>query len=270
MKVILALAVLATSVTAVAASDSSINDLQYLPNAGTFLGSSSYTHLKYDGGKQNTFTQRVGYSLADNLFVDANVSYSGGDSGSNKGLGDVVLNGRYRLSDSSANRLDLIGGLSISPGDSEVETDNDSNAYSGGHALRVGAEYGNKTSERQWSFGAFYIHQLESTTKYKGGFGKDKEEAHGVLSLSAQLLTKITETSYFKTFGAVDFAQEHDTDSDSGDFENAGATIWRIGGEYQYVCSKDFYVGLGATTYQFGESSSGPIMQYTASANYQF
>lgn len=269
MKSFIALAVLATSVSAFAAPDSSINDLQYLPDAGTLFGSTSYTHFKYDGGKQNTFSQRIGWSLSDSLFLDATVAYDGGDAGSNEGINDVVVNGRYRLSGSSANRFDLIGGVSISPGDSEVDSNGESNAYSGGHALRVGAEYGNKTSERQWSFGAFYNYFLEATTDYEG-FGKDKDEAHGALSFTAQLLTKITDSSYFRTFGAVNFTEKYDTDSDSGDFETPGQTVWQLGGEYQYLLSKDLYVGLEAASAQFGDSSVGPAMLYTARASYQF
>lgn len=269
MKSFLASALLAVSVSAVAAPDSSINDLQYLPDAGTLFGSTQYSHLKYDGGKQNTFSQRVGYSFVDYLFLDAIVAYDGGDAGSNEGFNDVVVNGRYRMSGSASNRFDLIGGVSISPGDSEVDSNGESNAYSGGHALRIGAEYGNKTSERQWAFGAFYNHFLGATTEYEG-FGKDEDDAHGALSFTAQLLTKITDSSYFRTFGAVDFTQKYDTESDSGDFETPGQTLWRIGGEYQYLLSKDVYVGLEATSYHVGDSSAAPIMQYTARASYQF
>ncbi len=271
MKVLLALAVLATSVTAVAASDSSINDLQYLPDAGTLFGNTQYSHLKFEDGKSNTLLQKVGYSLANNLFVDANVSYTHTDSGTSefKGLDDIVFNGRYRLSEASGNRFDLIGGVSISPDDSKVDGD-EGNSYSGGHALRIGAEYGNKTKERQWSVFAAYVHNLEAKTEYEDADETDTDDAHGQLSFGANLLTRIGEHCFIKTFAAVDFEEEYDTDSDSGDYENSGSTIWRLGGEYQHLLSQNLFVSAGATSLIIGSSDSSPIMQYHVGTSYQF
>ncbi len=263
--------VLALSASAFGAADSSINDLQYLPNAGTIFGSTQYSHLKFDGGKSNDLSQKVGYGIMDNLFVDIGLNYSHQDSGSSEftGLGDIAANGRYRLSGDAANRFDLIGGVTVSPSKEEIDNDGGNN-YSGGHTLKVGAEYGNKSNERQWSVGAYYTHLLEAKTEDTDLDETDKADAHGKLSLAANLLTRLGEKCFFKTFASVNFEQKYDVDSDSGDYENASNTLWNMGGEYQHLISNNLYVNVGASAYILGSSAAGTVMQYNVGASYQF
>lgn len=271
MKSIALASVLALSTAAFGAADTSINDLQYVPNAGTLFGSTQYSHFKYDSGKSNGVSQAVGYGLVDNLFLAANVGYSHSDSGSTefKGLSDIGLDARYRLSGSSANRFDLIGGVTISPDDSKIDED-EGNQYSGGHTVKIGAEYGNKSNERQWSLGAYYTQNLESKTEYEDVNETDTSDAHGELSFAANLLTRLGEKCFFKTSAGVNFEQKYDVDSDSGDYESAGQTTWNMGGEYQHLLSNDLYVNVGARALLFGSSAASPIMLYNVGANYQF
>jgi hypothetical protein len=269
MKSLALASVLALSTAAFGAADSSLNDLQYVPNAGTIYGSSQLTHFKYDTGESNAFNQRVGYSFTDNLFTEVALSYSftGNDSGFDA-LGDIVFNGRYRLMESNGNRFDLVGGVSISPEDSEMDGD-EGNNFSGGHSVKVGAEFGNKSNERQWSFGAFYTQNLEATTDYGDG-DEETADAHGNLSFAANLLTRLADKCFFKTVAAVNFEQKYDIDADFGNYEQAGTTIWNLGGEFQHFLSNDLYLNLGAQAYLFGRSSVGPAMLYNVGANYQF
>lgn len=270
MKSLALASVLAISASAFAADNSSLNDLQYVPNAGTLFGSSQLSHQKYTVGEDNAFFQKIGYGITNNFFAEVGLEYSfTGNGDGYDALGDIVFNGRYRLMESSGNRFDLIGGVSISPEDAESKGDKGNN-FSGGHAVRVGAEYGNKTNERQWSFGAYYTHLLESTTEY-GGSDEDKDDAHGMLSFGGNLLTRLGEHCFFKTFAAVNFIQKYDVENDAfGDYEVSGTTVWNYGGEYQHFLNSDLYLNIGAQALRAGESESVTVMKYTAGANYQF
>lgn len=269
MKSLALASVLVLSTAAFAAENTSLNDLQYVPNAGTLFGSSQLTHFKYETGESNAFNQRIGYSFTDKLFTEVALSYSfTGNGDGYDALGDIVFNGRYRLMESNGNRFDLVGGVSISPDDSEIDGD-EGNNFSGGHAVRIGAEYGNKSNERQWSLGAFYTQNFEATTDYGDG-DEEKADAHGTLSFSANLLTRLADKCFFKTVAAVNFTDKYDVDTDFGNFEMAGTTVWNMGGEFQHFLSNDLYLNLGAQAYMFGDSSVGPAMLYNVGANYQF
>lgn len=270
MKLLVASTVLALSASAFAAPDSSINDLQYLPDAGTIFGSTQFAHAKFDQGKGNALFQAVGYSVANNLFLDLGLAYSHIDAGSNefKGMNDIAVNGRYRLN-TTANRFDLVGGITVSPGKSEVDGD-EGNTFTGGHTVKVGAEYGNKTAERQWSVGAYYTYLLESKEEDKVQDETYDSDAHGQLGFAANLLTRIHENCFFKTFGSVDFESKYDSESSSGDTETAAQTQWQLGGEFQHLISKDLYINAGVTAQLDGDSSEGASMLYNIGANYQF
>lgn len=268
MKSLALASVLAISASAFGAADSSLNDLQYVPNAGTKFGSSQLTHLKYDGGENNAFNQRLGYSFTDKLFTEVALSYSfnGNDSGYDA-LGDIVFNGRFRMMESAGNRFDLIGGVSISPEDSEIDGDKGNN-FSGGHALRIGAEYGNKTNERQWSFGAYYVHNFKATTDFDGS--EEEADAHGTLSFAGNVLTRLGEHCFFKTTAGVQFTQKYDTDGEGYEYETSGQTLYNVGGEYQHFLSSNLYLNIGATAFIYKTETTGASMLYAAGANYQF
>lgn len=285
MKKLIAIAVLATTTASFAASNSSINDLQYLPNAGTLFGETNVNYLSFsdtifDGtGEARASTegyvlaQNIGYALRDNFSLSANLSYSnsksrftGDSSTTSSGLGDIGVNGRYRLVDAD-NRLDILGTVSISPGDEEVKSDGDSNAFSGGHSLSVGAEYGAKKEHHQWAVRALLTHNLKSTEDNKDDDVKYKTDAHNSIGFAAQLLTKITDANYIRNFAGVDFTEEYE---DNQDNSTSGSTVYTLGSEVQHVLSNDVFLKLGATALMPANGTSTVVMLYNFGARYQF
>ncbi len=285
MKKIFALSVLLATTGAFAAANSQINDLQYLPDQGTLFGSSNlsyhnYSDRFYDGtdlGKTSVegyiIGQSVGYSVMDNLFLSIDFSYansssstSGERSTESSGLNDIDVNGRYRLS-GDEKRLDILATLSISPGDDEVKSNGDSNAFSGGHSLAVGAEYGAKKDGHQWAIRGLLNHSFEATEDNKADDETYKTDAHNSLSFMGQLLTKLGEECYIRNFVGVDFTEEYDDDADT---TYRGSTIWTAGAEVQHLLSKDVFLKLGASALMPANGSSSVIMLYNFGANYQF
>lgn len=169
MKSLALASVLALSTAAFGASNSAVNDLQYLPNAGTFFGDTSFNSMKssneyFDGtetikseSKGFMVQQVAGYALMDNFSLALGLNYSDSkyettneETTKSTGLGDIGIASKYRLVDSTS-RLDLLANLSISPGDSETKSDGDSNNYTGGHTIDLGAEWGMKKENHQFS-----------------------------------------------------------------------------------------------------------------------
>lgn len=287
MKKILALSVLALSTTSFAASNSAVNDLQYLPDAGTLFGDTSYNYIKFTDSEfdgTNDISQRItgmilrqqiGYSLMNNLSLTLDLGYTDyenkttGESTSNtRGLNDIGILGKYRLIDSE-NRLDLLANLTVSPGDAEFKSNGDDNAYTGGHTAAIGAEYGAKKTGHQWSVRALYTYLFETTTKDKTASPTDtfKDDAHSQLFFGANLLTQLTEASYIKTFASVQFEQEFEDDDNN---ETMGSTGYILGGEYQHLMSKDLYLRGGFQSMIGGNGYNSIVMLYTLGAGYQF
>lgn len=284
MKVLATVAALALSTAAFAASNSSVNDLQYLPNAGTLFGDTSFNYLKYsdrefDGTNDVKFStkgflirQTAGYALRDNFSLALNLGYqntksesTGTDDHETSGLNDVELFAKYRLIDTE-NRLDILGQVTISPGDSEVD-DDEGNAYSGGHKVSVGADYGMKKANYQWSLRALYTYHLKATTEDKVLDEKIKDDAHSSLALQAQLLSQLGEKCFIRTFAGVDFEQEYDDNNDS---TTMGNTRYNLGGEYQHLMSQDLYLRAGFTTVISGNGYNSVVPVYHIGAGYQF
>jgi hypothetical protein len=278
-------AVLALSTTAFSASNSSVNDLQYLPNAKVVFGATALNAIKFSSRDFNgtstdhstssgtVVTQNIGFALMDNFSLSADLAYQNSKSevnGSNEskttGLGDVVFNGRFRVLDSE-NRLDILGKLAVSPGDNEIDSSGDSNAYSGGHELSVGAEYGIKQGTYQWSLSALLNHAFEATSKDKENDTKYKDEAHNGLNLGANLLTQISESNYIKNFAGVEFTEEYEDDDNS---TYSGSTNYNLGAEFQHVMNKDLYLKAGFNSFIGGSGYNFIVMFYTVGANYQF
>ena len=276
---------LALSTSAFAASNSSINDLQYVPNAGTIFGSTNFGYIKtssrqYNGTSYDHSTydglmvlQSVGYGVLDNLFLSADLTYgkskseeNGSETNKSSGLGDIGFTGRFRAIDSEK-RLDFLGKLTLSPGDSEIDSDGDSNSYSGGHSAALGAEYGTKKGAYQWSLSAMLTHYLESKTDDKENNNKYKDDAHNGLNLGANLLTQFSETCFVKTFVGVEFTEEYD-DDDNGSTD--GSSNYNVGTEFQHLLSKDLALKAGVAAYMGGSGYSYTVMFYTVGANYQF
>lgn len=285
MKFLALATTLALSTSVFAASNSSINDLQYLPDAGTVFGTTTFNYLKFSSRDFNgtatdhstssgsLVTQNIGYSVMNNFSVSADLVYSNSKSevnGANEskttGFGDVAINGKYRVIDAEK-RLDIVAKLSVSPGDAEVDSDGDSNGYSGGHALGLGADYGTKKGPYQWSVTAFLNHSFEATTDDKEVDKKFKNDAHNALSLGANLLTQLSESCYIKNFAGIEFTEEYD---DNNNGTTTGSTNYTLGSEFQHLVSKDLVVKAGVNTYIGGSGYNFVVLLYSLGASYQF
>ena len=284
MKAFLALAVLATSVSAVAASRE-IQDLMYLPNAGTVYGFSDFNYVDIKiGGDDFTndsdgfaLTQTVGYAPTDRLSVQGTLGYTKSDSESKsggtsedseaKGIRDPNVQVKFRAMDEDF-RLDLIGGAIISLGDSEIDDDGDSNYYQGGHSLFAGAQIGKKTDYSQWAILAQLQHNMKSTTD-EDSAGKVKDDAHNQLTLEASLLTKIAESNYIRTSATALMIEEFEDDNDA---TYTASTSQTFGAEYRYLFSKDVMLKVGASHGFVSTFKRGRFQNttYLAGLNYQF
>jgi hypothetical protein len=283
MKVLVAALAVSISGLSYAAQNSELYDLQYLPNAGTVYGISGLSYGRYSdtdftGGNEiktqvrgPVLSQSVGFAVLDNFTLSGTLSYSdienkttGEDTTTTKGLGDLQLDGRYRLTDST-NRLDLLSRVTLSPGDSEFKSNGDSNNYTGGHSVGFGAEYGAKLASHQWSVSALYNYNLKSTTDDNGT--KFKDDAHSSLEFAANLLTKLSEKSSIRSSVGVDLTEEYDDDNNGTTF---GSTIYTVGAQYQYLVSKDVLAIAGANALMGGNSFNYTIMFYNVSLAYQF
>lgn len=286
MKVLAAILLLGVSSLGYTAENSSINDLQYLPNAGTFFGTSSLNYFKASGESFNgttdirsrtsgpIFVQSLGYSLMNIFSLEAVLSYSdveskttGTSATKSSGLGDLGLLGRYRLLDSE-NRFDLLANLSLSPGKNELKANGDSNGYTGGHSIGLGAEYGLKKGGLQWSFSGNLTHNLESKTEDKSTGGVDyKDEAYNELSFAANLLTQIAEKNFFKFSLGANFSEEYEDDEGGTTYGNSS---YGVSGEFQHLFSVNFVVRAGARASLDGDGSGSSSMVYDLAATYQF
>ena len=167
MKFIIAICLLASATVSFAA-DRAIYDLMYLPKAGTFFGS---TEAGYGWGKSTMhddsgdiadleysaylLQQTVGYSVVDNLFISAAMSYqntdidvdvTGGDTDTYKTTGesDPRFEARFRAIETEY-LVDVLVGAEIATGDSETASaDNDGNNKNGGNVANVAVEIGQK------------------------------------------------------------------------------------------------------------------------------
>lgn len=289
MKVLLALAVLATSATALASS-SDIYDIQYLPNAGTTYGFSTLDYLQGKiepkGGSDSKikgprFEQTIGHSFSDRLSVQASLNYlkftnstSGSSDTDTKGISDPTVTARFRMID-EAIRLDLVGGALIGVGDNKTKSNGDSNNLNGGSNLFIGAQVGEKRENLQWSFLAQVTRHMEATFKDSSNSPSTtvKDDAHNDLLLRADLLNKLAEMSYLRSHLSTQFTDSYKDDS-TPKTETASQTIYEIGTEYQHLLSKDLMLRAGVD-YQLINQYAGQIDKISAwdfkiGANYQF
>jgi hypothetical protein len=285
MKLLALATALALSTSVFAASNSSIVDLQYVPNAGTVFGSTNLGYIntssrQFNGTSTDHYTydglllqQSVGYGVLNNLFLSADLTYgksksesNGSEDSKSSGLGDVDLNGRFRVIDSE-NRLDILGELTISPGDYEVETDGDSNNYSGGHAIALGADYGVKKGAYQWSVNALLTHYFESKTNDKASDSKYTDDAHNGLNLGANLLTQLSESCFIKNSLGAQFREEHDDDDNN---TTTGQSSYIVGSEFIHLLNKDISLKAGVNAFLGGSGYSYTVMFYSVGASYQF
>jgi hypothetical protein len=280
---------LATALTMVsvaqAASNSALYDLQYLPEAGTVFGSTSYSYYKYsnsyyDGTNDVTsrnnghsLSQIIGYVPVQNLFLQAAASYAdikskttGESETKSTGFNDFTLTGRYRVL-GGAQRFDLVGSFLFSPDDAVIESDEDMNNYSGGHTLNLGVEYGVKNEANQWSLGANFVRNFEATLDDKDTNDKTTDDAHNGLNFSAAMLTNFTEKFSIKNSLMVMFTEEYE-DDDNG--EVSASTNYLVEVKAQYLLSKDLMVVAGPRAVLGGSGYNFTYMIYDLGLNYQF
>lgn len=275
MKFLTFASVLALSTAAFAAPNTSINDLQYLPDAGTKYGFTQVNYVNDQDGSDRTsgfvFNQTIGYSLQNNLSLEVGIDYE--DITSRQGLDtngftNPTLHGKYRLIDQNNTRLDVFAGAHINAwGDAEV-TSNRNSANEGGHAFDIGAVYGHKHENFQWSVGASILRKLEETTKDKTDGSKEKHKAHNEVHLEANLLTAIYKNSFIKTTLGFEMDEPHEI---KGGGSHEAVNTYRIGVEYQHVCKNDLYLSAGLTqNTQNVNDEKGTYFLYHVGAGYQF
>jgi hypothetical protein len=286
MKVLLALAVLATTATAFADTQRAIYDVMYLPKAGTTYGISQgeyitakikgdgFSDVKFDGYR---ITQTIGHSFTDRLLLSAALNYTditvdgtdGDNDSTSSGVSDPRVDARFRVMDENF-VIDIVGGALISRGDSEVESDNDSNNLQGGSSFNAGVQFGQKFDSVQWAVLGQLTHNLERTTEFDDG-DDVKDDSNNAFLLKADVLNKFTEKSMLRSFASVDFAQGYD---DNDDNQTAAATTYGLGTEYQHLCSENLLVRAGidynSTNANSGFIDSFDIWTYRVGANYQF
>lgn len=166
-----------------------------------------------------------------------------------------------------AERFDLLARVSLSPGDAVIDKNGDSNGYSGGHALTIGASYGVKTGQGQWALTGNLTHNLKATIDDKQGGEKLKDDAHNELDLEAAYLGNVSENLFLKSSVAVNFREEYEDNTDS---VTTGATQFNLGQELQWRMNENLLVRGGYTALIPGNGYSYVFMLYSAGVSYQF
>jgi hypothetical protein len=286
MKLVLALAVLATSAASVAASRD-IYDIMYLPSAGTTYGftTGNYQKISVDGAgtddseiKGYTIEQTIGHSFSDRLSVQGVIDYAaiendpdtGSTTDSSKGVSDPTISARFRVMDEDF-RWDIIGGATLSLMDKKVDVNSNGDAdfdnHQGGHSFFIGTQFGGKTDTFQWALTAQLTHYLESETEVDSSAGNrtfDQDSYNKVL-VRGDILNKLGEKSLLRSHLEVNFYHDYQID-DLRDYE--------IGTEYQHLMSQDLLLRAGVD-YAIAEIPSGYFdtftgWRFTVGANYQF
>lgn len=266
------------------AAESALYDVMYLPKAGTVYGFTTGTHTNAEvrgiGGDFEIdgfgLNQTAGFSVLDNFSIQASISYDNaitspedGSNTSTSGISDPSFQGRFRLMDSDF-RLDVIGGGLLSLGDSEVDKDGDSNNLEGGSQVFVGAEFGKKVQDLQWSLTAKLNRYMESTTDIDGG-SKVDDDAHNGLFVRGDILNVLPENNFIRTHLSADFTDGYE---DEDKAETSPMTTYELGTEYQYLYTANLLLRAGVD-YTRSNVNTGQIDNFdawiwTLGANYQF
>lgn len=285
MKVLLALAVLATSATSFA-SERALYDIMYLPTAGTTYGFSEAEYLDIAiGGRSGAgdidasgygLTQTIGHSFTDRLSVEAAIGY--GDvrldnedarNTNQSGLSDPTLNARFRVMD-EAFRFDVLAGALFSIQDSEIDSDGDADNLQGGHAVNLGAQFGAKNEYFQWAVLGNFTYNMDREVEIANS-NEDLDSSNDFL-LRGDILNKLTEKGYMRSFVSANFNDIVESD-DAGTFEPS-STKYTIGTEYQHLCTENFLaragVDYGKVEQDSGFESSNSQWTVRLAANYQF
>lgn len=285
MKKLLALTVLLSS-TASFASDRAIYDIMYLPTAGTTYGFSEAEYLdnmiKGKSGADDVgatglgFTQTLGHSFTDRLSVEAAIGYGdfrldneNAKNSNQEGLTDPTINARFRVMD-EVFRLDVLAGALFSIQDSEISHSGSDNLQ-GGNALNLGAQFGAKNEFFQWAILGKYTYNADREVEV---LNTDVDvDSNNELLLRGDILNKLTESAYLRSFISADFTDAAEGEDGVGDFELAHTT-YAIGTEYEYLFSANMLGRLGVdydcVKQDTGFESSNTQWTIRLAANYQF
>src|SRR5690606_28989130 len=102
-------------------------------------------------------------SLRNNLSLEVGIEYedlTSRQSLNSNGFTNPTLHGKYRLIDQNNTRLDVFAGAHINAWGNREVTNNRISANEGGHSFDVGAVYGHKHENFQWSVAASILHKL--------------------------------------------------------------------------------------------------------------
>ncbi len=296
---LLAVAVLATTTSVAFAADSAIYDLMYLPKAETVYGFSELAYgygqaALYDESSRETiadvtrsqysFSQTVGYSLMNNLSLQASMDYGGDtrkldakggatiDDQDSSGNSDLDLLARYRLID-EASKWDLLLGGSFSFADSKSPNGSkDGNLMTGGPTATAGVQFGTLMGGNQFAARLLYTYLFEATDKTAGV--KTKSNAHNKVGVDLQWLVGIADQLYLVPRASISFSEKFN-DNQGGKTE--GLSQFILGAEFRYVVSTDLMVRFGLDYVNFENSVADDIeyredwfVNATAGVNYQF
>jgi hypothetical protein len=176
---------------AMAQSQSNRSDLMYLPQAGTLFGTSeasfgvfnterqisptSTSYVKTDF-KQVLLKQTIGFSLLDNLSLEAGITFSPLFKGDIKsantvtsykedGIGDPTIQARFRLLNAQyLFDVRAFGSFNIEDTDSRTRV---GSVGLGGHSAGLGVDLGRKSDDSQFAISVDVRAFLEQTSKFQ-------------------------------------------------------------------------------------------------------
>ena len=283
MKKFLTLALLATSVSGYAADNREIQDIMYLPNAGTTYGFTTgvFADRTIEGTVDTDVTgyrlnQTIGHTFTDRLSVEGTINYTDLEAEvkddvieSQKGISDPSVTARFRTMDESF-RWDVIGGATISLGDRELD-DTEFNNYQGGSSLFAGTQFGGKSESFQWALTGRLTHFMESTTDVDG-VGKFDSDSINALLVQADILNPLSEKWFLRSNVSANFLE--DRAADDANQDEAASSVYGIGTEIQHKVATDLLLRAGVTYNSINQDTSNndddTSWNYLLGANYQF
>jgi hypothetical protein len=289
MRSLLALIVLTTTLTSIA-STRNVYDVMYLPTKGTTFGISELALFNGKAERSNSesdisgigLNQYLGYSIADNFSLTAAMSYidlvgdvkedgGGSSTSAQKGLSDLNLLGKYRILGGTP-LLDVIAGVVLSTGENSLDVDSDDDTEfsnrDGSHSFILGAQFGHAFEHMQWSFLAQFQRHLEGEWNSDGSMYDT--DAYSELSLRGDVLNKIAEKSFIRSYFDINFSESFD--DENKDEVEPPQTLYTLGAEYQYLLNADLLLkcGLNYSTRNSANYESFHYWNLIAGANYQF
>jgi hypothetical protein len=289
----LILGLLGVSSLSFAQTQRNIFDVMYLPQGGTFYGS---TEAAYAYGQSTLHSdemgdvadfelngyavqQTVGYGMTSKFFATATISYEvgelrvdpkGGESYTQKSKGesDPSLNAKYRLVESDY-LLDVLAGAVISTGESKLATeDKDGNIKQGGASYSLGLQLGQKIADIQHAFSFIVTHYVKAE---EDGV---KLNAHNAYDFRFDFMNPLFQKTFLRSYISMGL-NEGFNDENGTRLEQA--TRLGLGSEFQYLCSENLLMRMGLSylnvenqVYDGLETRDDYQLQLLMGANYQF